>query len=71
MRDGIVHHTGSERAKTYEGRIVATADRIAYVNHDIDDALRSGVLKESDLPESTHRIIGENHADRIQRSLRI
>ncbi len=65
-RDGIVHHTGSERAKTYEGRIVATADRIAYVNHDIDDALRSGVLKESDLPESTHRIIGENHADRIQ-----
>ena len=66
VRDGIVHHTGSERAKTYEGRIVATADRIAYVNHDIDDALRSGVLKESDLPESTHRIIGENHADRIQ-----
>ena len=40
VRDGIVHHTGSERAKTYEGRIVATADRIAYVNHDIDDALR-------------------------------
>lgn len=66
VRDGIVCHTGSKRAKTYEGRIVATADRIAYVNHDIDDALRAGTLKETDLPESTHRIIGENHAGRIQ-----
>lgn len=66
VRDGIVCHTGSTRAKTMEGRIVATADRIAYVNHDIDDALRSGVLLESDLPDSTHRVIGENHADRIQ-----
>lgn len=66
VRDGIVRHTGSTPAKTYEGRIVAIADRIAYVNHDIDDALRSGTLLESDLPESTHRIIGENHADRIQ-----
>ena len=40
MRDGILHHTGEQRASTLEGRIVATADRIAYINHDIDDAIR-------------------------------
>lgn len=66
VRDGIVCHTGAQRAETLEGRIVATADRIAYVNHDIDDAIRAGVLLESDLPESTHRLLGENHSARIQ-----
>lgn len=66
VRDGIVCHTGSQRAETLEGRIVATADRIAYVNHDIDDAIRAGVLKEGDLPESTHAVLGENHSTRIQ-----
>ena len=66
VRDGIVCHTGAQRAETLEGRIVATADRIAYVNHDIDDAIRAGVLRESDLPESTHRLLGENHSARIQ-----
>ena len=44
VRDGIVCHTGEVRAETLEGRIVATADRIAYVNHDIDDAIRAGIL---------------------------
>ncbi len=66
VRDGIVCHTGSQRAETLEGRIVATADRIAYVNHDIDDAIRAGVLKEEDLPSSTHAVLGENHSTRIQ-----
>lgn len=66
VRDGILRHTGSQRAETLEGRIVATADRIAYVNHDIDDAIRAGALRESELPESTHRILGENHSTRIQ-----
>ncbi len=66
VRDGIVCHTGSQRAETLEGRIVATADRIAYVNHDIDDAIRAGQLKEEELPESTHRLLGANHSSRIQ-----
>ncbi len=66
VRDGIVCHTGSQRAETMEGRIVATADRIAYVNHDIDDAIRAETLLESDLPESTHRMLGETHSQRIQ-----
>lgn len=66
VRDGIVCHTGSQRAETLEGRIVATADRIAYVNHDIDDAIRAGALEESDLPDSTHKLLGCNHSARIQ-----
>ena len=65
VRDGIVHHTGRERARTLEGRIVATADRIAYVNHDIDDALRAGVITEQDLPLSTHVVLGCSHSTRI------
>ena len=66
VRDGILHHTGSGRAETYEGRIVAVADRIAYVNHDIDDAIRAGVLRESDLPASTHVVLGPDHSSRIE-----
>lgn len=65
VRDGITHHTGGERASTLEGRVVAIADRIAYVNHDIDDAIRGGVISEEDLPESTHRVLGTRHQDRI------
>lgn len=66
VRDGILCHTGDVPAETLEGRIVAVADRIAYVNHDIDDAIRAGVLKESDLPETTHSVLGLNHSSRIQ-----
>ncbi len=66
VRDGILHHTGGERAESYEGRIVAVADRIAYVNHDIDDAIRAGVLRESDLPASTHAVLGPDHSSRIE-----
>lgn len=63
--DGILCHTGPVRAKTLEGRIVATADRIAYVNHDIDDAIRAGILTEHDLPQSTHRVLGAFSSERI------
>lgn len=66
VRDGIVCHTGEMRAETLEGRIVATADRIAYVNHDIDDAIRAGVLSERDLPDSTHAVLGPDHSSRIE-----
>lgn len=66
VRDGIIHHTGPVRAETMEGRIVAVADRIAYVNHDIDDAIRAGLLREDDLPESTRRVLGGDHSSRIE-----
>lgn len=66
VRDGILRHTGPERADTLEGRIVAVADRIAYVNHDIDDAIRAGLLSEDDLPASTRRTLGADHSLRIE-----
>ncbi|HET6498750.1 MAG TPA: deoxyguanosinetriphosphate triphosphohydrolase [Coriobacteriia bacterium] len=65
VRDGIAQHTGSARAATLEGRIVATADRIAYVNHDIDDAIRGGVLTEADLPAGPTDLLGHTHGARI------
>lgn len=65
VRDGIRHHTGRKRAETLEGQIVAICDRVAYVNHDIDDALRAGVLTESDLPEAPLAVLGQNMNQRI------
>ena len=65
VRDGILHHTGAIRAETLEGRIVATADRIAYVNHDIDDAMRAGILAEADIPPEIAEILGHSHSQRI------
>ena len=65
VRDGILHHTGAIRAETLEGRIVATADRIAYVNHDIDDAIRAGILTDDDIPIDITDVLGHSHRDRI------
>lgn len=65
VRDGILHHTGAIRAETLEGRIVATADRIAYVNHDIDDAIRAGVLRQEELPQDLLDILGHEHGERF------
>lgn len=66
VRNGIVGHTGSSPMPcTMEGRIVRTADRIAYINHDIDDALRAGVLHDSDIPERFRITFGERHSERI------
>ncbi len=65
VRDGIVNHQGDHLASTLEGRVVKFADRIAYINHDIDDAVRAGILSESDIPEELHRILGANHSARI------
>ena len=66
VRDGILHHTGGGRAETLEGRVVALADRIAYVNHDIDDAIRAGLLSEEALPEGARSLLGADHSSRIQ-----
>lgn len=63
--DGILHHTGDSQAHTLEGKILKYADRIAYINHDIDDALRGGVISPSDIPKSVTKALGENHRERI------
>ena len=65
VRDGILHHTGSESASTLEGVIVAYADRIAYINHDIDDAVRGGVIKAGDIPKRFTKLFGDTHGERI------
>jgi dGTPase len=67
VRDGIANHTWSmPLPSTLEGQIARYADRIAYLNHDIDDAERAGVLSESDLPEETRRVLGPTHAERVE-----
>ncbi len=65
VRDGIVNHAGDGRAETLEGRIIKFADRIAYINHDIDDAVRSGVLKKEDIPEKFTNVLGKSRSIRI------
>lgn len=65
VRDGILNHTGDSTPVTLEGQIVKFSDRIAYINHDIDDAVRSGVIKESDLPKDCVDILGHSHRTRI------
>ncbi len=65
VRDGIVNHKSDGCAATLEGKIVSLADRIAYVNHDIDDAIRAGVLRESDLPAGCVARLGHSHGERI------
>ncbi|MGN0702258.1 MAG: deoxyguanosinetriphosphate triphosphohydrolase [Lentihominibacter sp.] len=65
VRDGILNHTGPDMPFTLEGQIVKTSDRIAYINHDIDDAIRSGVITAEDLPEDSIEILGFTHKQRI------
>jgi dGTPase len=65
VRDGILKHRGPEIPVTLEGQIVRLSDRIAYINHDIDDAIRSGVLTADDLPKEDLDVMGHSHSDRI------
>lgn len=65
VKDGILNHRGSGIPETLEGQIVKICDRIAYTNHDIDDAIRSGIIKISDLPAGPINILGKTHSDRI------
>ena len=65
VRDGIANHTGENVASTLEGVIVKYADRIAYINHDIDDACRAGILSAEDIPKNLREILGETHSKRI------
>ena len=65
VKDGILNHTGKNMASTLEGVIVKFADRIAYINHDIDDACRAGILSERDIPVGLRDILGNSHSERI------
>ena len=65
VRDGIVNHTGKNMASTLEGVIVKFADRIAYINHDIDDAIRGGILTPEDIPQDLREVLGQTHSTRI------
>ena len=66
VMDGIVCHTGDKEPETLEGKIIRIADRIAYINHDIDDSIRSGDLKKEYIPKIYTDILGETHSQRIE-----
>jgi dGTPase len=70
VRDGILNHTGEGYPSTREGEIVRVADRIAYVNHDVDDALRAGIIAGNDLPEGPISVLGEQMSARIDTLVR-
>ena len=70
VRDGILNHTGSAKPATPEGRIVRLVDRVAYINHDIDDAVRAGILAEEDLPTDEIGLLGATGAARIDALVR-
>ena len=65
VRDGILKHTGSLEPETIEGKIVRFSDKIAYINHDIDDALRGGILEKSSIPAECMEVLGYTHNQRI------
>lgn len=65
VKDAILNHTGSCEASTLEGQIIKIADRIAYINHDIDDACRAGILCIDDIPLEIRKTLGDGHSKRI------
>ncbi len=65
VRDGILNHTGPDEPATLEGRIVRIVDRVAYINHDIDDAVRAGLLAVDELPEDEIALLGDTGSARI------
>ncbi len=65
VRDAIVNHTGGNMPATLEGVLIKYADRIAYINHDIDDACRAGLLDPGDIPDGICRVLGSSHSERI------
>jgi dGTPase len=65
VRDGVLTHTGERLPETLEGRIVRIVDRVAYINHDIDDAIRFGILAPDDLPAEEIRLLGATGSERV------
>lgn len=70
VEDGILNHVGKDYPSTLEGRVCRLADKIAYINHDIDDAKRAGILTEDDLPKECTKILGHSHGKRIDKIVR-
>lgn len=70
VRDGIVCHTRGREAFTPEGRLIRLADKIAYMNHDIDDSIRAGILSESDIPRDIREVLGTGTSVRISNMVR-
>jgi len=64
-QDGILTHTGDKKPSTPEGIVVRIADRIAYVNHDLDDSLRAGIIRETDVPEEIMCALGATNGERL------
>ena len=69
VRNGIVNHTKSGHPATLEGAGVSLADRIAYINHDIDDAIRAGIIREEDLPADAVKVFGRDTSERINAAI--
>ncbi|MDE6274691.1 MAG: deoxyguanosinetriphosphate triphosphohydrolase [Clostridiales bacterium] len=69
VRDGIVNHTKSGKPATLEGAAVSLADRIAYINHDIEDAIRAGFLKAEELPKDAVEVFGRDTSERINTAI--
>ena len=73
VRDGILHHSKGDAdlsldtrgPSTLEGRVVKISDRVAYINHDIDDAIRAGMIVQEDIPRAASKLLGDTHSDRI------
>lgn len=70
VRQGILCHTGGQDAGTLEGQLIRYADQIAYINHDIDDAVRAGVIFAEDIPASISAVLGTRHSERIDTLVR-
>ena len=70
VRDGILNHRTSGDPGTLEGKVVQISDKIAYINHDIDDAIRAGILKEDDIPKGIIEVLGKGSSQRINTMIR-
>lgn len=70
VRDGILNHTGLKDPLTLEGQIVKLADRIAYINHDIDDAIRAGIINLENIPAHILDVLGKTHSARVDWMIR-
>lgn len=70
VRDGILCHTGAQLPATPEGAVIRLSDRIAYVNHDTDDAIRAGLLREEEIPAEIRRVLGDRFSKRIDTVIR-
>ncbi len=69
VRDGILNHKRSGNPATLEGKCVSVADRVAYINHDLDDAIRAGILRAEDVPEDITAILGKTSKERINTAI--